>query len=139
VAQALVRAGHVMTIELAFQKYLGPRGSAFVPRPAFPSAEAVRVIREAGGVAVLAHPGLVPRRMVETLAEAGLAGLEVWHPQHNPAAQKRWFEVARELGLVPSGGSDFHGPHRGAGLGDMPVPERSLADLRARAAGPAAG
>lgn len=138
VAQALVRAGHVMTIELAFQKYLGPRGSAFVPRPAFPSAEAVRVIRDAGGVAVLAHPGLVARPTVETLAEAGLAGIEVWHPQHNPAAQKRWFEVARELGLVPSGGSDFHGPHRGAGLGDMPVPERSLDDLRARAAGPAA-
>jgi hypothetical protein len=137
VAQALVRAGHVMTIELAFQKYLGPRGSAFVPRPAFPSAEAVGVIRDAGGVAVLAHPGLVARRTVETLVEAGLAGIEVWHPQHNPAAQKRWFEVARELGLVPSGGSDFHGPHRGAGLGDMPVPERSLDDLRARAAGPA--
>jgi hypothetical protein len=138
VAQALVRAGHVMTIESAFQKFLGPRGSAFVPRPAFPSAEAVRVIREARGVPVLAHPGMVPRRMVETLAEAGLAGLEVWHPQHNPAAQKRWFDVARELGLVPSGGSDFHGPHRGAGLGDMPVPERSLEDLRARAAGSAA-
>jgi len=138
VAQALLRAGHVPTIEIAFQKYLGARGSAFVPRPAFHSAEAVRVIRDAGGVAVLAHPGLTPRRVVESLAEAGLAGLEVWHPQHNPPAQKRWFELASELGLVPSGGSDFHGPHRGAGLGEMPVPERSLDDLRARAAGPAA-
>jgi predicted metal-dependent phosphoesterase TrpH len=137
VAQALLKAGHVLSIDVAFQKYLGARGSAFVPRPEFHSVEAVRVIREAGGVAVLAHPGLVARRMVETLAEAGLAGLEVWHPQHNPAAQKRWFDVARELGLVPSGGSDFHGPHRGAGLGDMPVPERSLDDLRARAAGSA--
>jgi predicted metal-dependent phosphoesterase TrpH len=137
VAQALLRAGHVATIELAFQKYLGVRGSAFVPRPAFHSAEAVRVIRDAGGVAVLAHPGLTPRRLVEVLAEAGLAGLEVWHPQHNPQAQKRWFQLAKELELVPSGGSDFHGPHRGAGLGEMPVPERSLDDLRARAAGPA--
>lgn len=138
VAQALLRAGHVPSIEVAFQKYLGARGSAFVPRPAFHSAEAVRVIRDAGGVAVLAHPGLLARGLVEQLSEAGLAGLEVWHPQHNMPAQKRWFQVAQELGLVPSGGSDFHGPHRGAGLGDMPVPERTLNDLRARAAGPAA-
>src|ERR1051325_11488316 len=121
VAQALLRAGHVATIELAFQKYLGVRGSAFVPRPAFHSAEAVRVIRDAGGVAVLAHPGLTPRRLVEVLAEAGLAGLEVWHPQHNPQAQKRWFQLAKELELVPSGGPDFHGPHRGAGLAGLEV------------------
>lgn len=138
VAQALLRAGHVATIELAFQKYLGTRGSAYVQRPAFHSAEAVRVIRDAGGVAVLAHPGLLERRLVEQLAAAGLAGLEVWHPQHNPAGQKRWFEIASELNLVPTGGSDFHGPHRGAGLGDMPVPARSLDHLRARAAGSAA-
>ena len=138
VAQALLRAGHVPSIEVAFQKYLGTHGSAFVHRPVFHSAEAVRMIRDAGGVAVLAHPGLLERRLVAELAAAGLAGIEVWHPQHNVAAQKRWFEVAREFGLVPSGGSDFHGPHRGAGLGDLPVPERSLDDLRARAAGPAA-
>jgi len=72
------------------------------------------------------------------LAASGLAGLEVWHPQHGTAAQKRWYEVARSLDLVPSGGSDFHGLHRGVGLGEMPVPERALDDLRARAAGPAA-
>lgn len=137
VAQALLRAGHVPTIDVAFQKYLGARGSAFVHRPVFHSAEAVRIIRDAGGVAVLAHPGLVARTLVEQLAQAGLAGLEVWHPQHNMQAQKRWYEVASDLGLVPSGGSDFHGPHRGAALGDMPVPERTLDDLRARAAGPA--
>lgn len=138
VAQALLRAGHVPSIEAAFQKYLGAHGSAFVHRPEFPSAEAVGIVRDAGGVAVLAHPGLLARRAVEELADAGLAGIEVWHPQHNLAAQKRWFQVAKDLGLVPCGGSDFHGPHRGAGLGEMPVPERSLADLRARAAGHAA-
>ena len=138
VAQALLRAGHVPSLEVAFQKYLGARGSAFVHRPVFHSTEAVRVIRDAGGVAVLAHPGLHERRLVEQLAEAGLAGIEVWHPQHNLHTQKRWYQVAMNLGLVPSGGSDFHGPHRGAGLGDLPVPERTLEDLRARAAGPTA-
>lgn len=134
IAQALLRAGHVPSIEVAFQRFLGGRGSAFVPRPAFHSSEAVHVIREAGGVAVLAHPGLLPRRLVEELVEAGLAGIEVWHPQHGAMAQRQWREIARDLDLVPSGGSDFHGPHRGAGLGDMPVPARVLDDLRARVA-----
>ena len=135
VAHALLKAGYVPTVDLAFQRYLGARGSAFVPRPEFPSSGAVRVIGEAGGVAVLAHPGALPRRIIETLAEAGLTGVEVWHPQHGAAAQKRWYETAKELGLVPSGGADFHGPHRGAGIGDMAVPPRTLEDLRSRAPG----
>src|SRR6185369_315856 len=95
IANALLRAGHVPTIDVAFQRYLGTRGSAFVPRPAFPSGEAVRVIREAGGAAVLAHPAAITTRLVEQLAEAGLAGIEVWHPQHGMATQRRWYEVAR--------------------------------------------
>jgi predicted metal-dependent phosphoesterase TrpH len=136
IAHALLRAGHVPTIDVAFQRYLGTHGSAFVPRPAFHSAEAVRVIREVGGAAVVAHPATLPARLVEQLAEAGLAGIEVWHPQHGMATQRRWYELARTLGLVPSGGSDFHGPHRGVGLGDMPVPARALADLRQRAKPP---
>jgi len=134
IANALLRAGHVPTIDVAFQRYLGTHGSAFVPRPAFHSAEAVRVIREVGGAAVVAHPATLPTRLIEQLAEAGLAGIEVWHPQHGMATQRRWRELARTLDLVPSGGSDFHGPHRGVGLGEMPVPSRALSDLRERAA-----
>jgi predicted metal-dependent phosphoesterase TrpH len=134
IAHALMRAGHVPSVDVAFQRLLGSRGSAFVPRPAFASTEAVRIIREAGGVAVLAHPGMLARRLVQQLVEAGLGGVEVWHPQHGMTAQRAWHELARELDLVASGGSDFHGPHRGAGLGEMPVPERVLESLRARAA-----
>lgn len=134
IAHALLRAGHVPSLDVAFQRLLGSRGSAFVPRPAFASVEAVRMIREAGGVAVLAHPGMLARRLVEQLAEAGLGGVEVWHPQHGMTTQRSWHELAEELDLVASGGSDFHGPHRGAGLGEMPVPERVLDSLRARAA-----
>ncbi len=145
VAHALIRAGHVSSMEQAFQKYLGTRGSAFVQRPAFHSAEAVRAIRDAGGVAVLAHPGVLPRRLIEELAAAGLGGVEVWHPQHGRETQRRLFQTAEDLGLVKSGGSDFHGPARGAGLGEMPVPERTIDLLRERrgqghasGAGPAA-
>lgn len=133
IAAALMRAGHVPSIEVAFNRLLGTRGAAYVPRPSFPTAEAIQLVHEAGGVAVLAHPGPLATRVVESLAEAGLDGVEVWHPMHNMPAQKRWYDTAKELGLVPSGGSDFHSPNRGAALGQMPVPARTLEDLRTRA------
>ncbi len=130
VAQALVRAGHVPSVEAAFQQYLGPRGKAFVPRPAFHSEDAIACIREAGGASVLAHPGAqLPLSIVEHLKDAGLDGIEVWHPQHGASAVRRWREAARNLRLIESGGSDFHGTHRGAGLGDLPVPERAVEAL----------
>jgi 3',5'-nucleoside bisphosphate phosphatase len=134
VAQALLRAGHVPSVEAAFQKYLGSRGSAFVPRPAFPSEEAIACIRDAGGAAVLAHPGPgLPELAVERLKEAGLDGIEIWHPMHGAPAIRKWRMAAKRLHLIESGGSDFHGTHRGAALGDMPVPERTV-DLLADAA-----
>jgi predicted metal-dependent phosphoesterase TrpH len=134
VAHALVRAGHVPSVEAAFQQLLGPRGRAFVPRPAFQSTDAIACIREAGGASVLAHPGAnLPITVVERLKEAGLDGIEVWHPQHGTAAVRRWRDEARRLHLVESGGSDFHGTHRGAGLGDLPVPERVVESLLAAA------
>ena len=130
VAQALVRSGHVPSIEAAFQQYLGPRGKAFVQRPAFRSEDAIACIREAGGASVLAHPGpALPLAVVERLKDAGLDGIEVWHPQHGSVAVRRWRDVARDLNLIESGGSDFHGTHRGAGLGDLPVPERTVEAL----------
>src|SRR5262249_2375659 len=82
IAHALRRAGRVPPLDMAFQRSLGVRGAACVPRPAFASTEAVRLIRDTGGVAVLAHPASVATRLVEQLAASGLAGLEVWHPQH---------------------------------------------------------
>ncbi len=127
VAQALVRAGHVPSVEAAFQQYLGSRGSAFVPRPSFASEEAIACIRDAGGAAVLAHPGpVLPELIVERLKDAGLDGIEIWHPMHGAPAVRRWRLVAKRLRLIECGGSDFHGTHRGAGLGDMPVPERTI-------------
>lgn len=127
VAQALLRAGHVPSVEAAFQKFLGSRGTAFVPRPAFPTEEAIACIRDAGGAAVLAHPGPgLPELVVERLKEAGLDGLEVWHPMHGAPAIRKWRLAAKRLHLIESGGSDFHGTHRGAALGDMPVPERTV-------------
>lgn len=134
VAQALLRAGHVRGMDEAFQRFLGQHASAYVPRPAFHSEEAILMIRDAGGCAVLAHPAQsVTALMLQRLAGAGLAGVEVWHPVHSTVVQRKWHAEAERLDLVPCGGSDFHGPSRGADLGSQPVPRLSIDRLRALA------
>lgn len=131
VAAALIRAGHVKTVDDAFRRFLGMRADAYVPRPVFPPSEAIAMIAEAGGVSVLAHPGAyVPDGLVRQLVAAGLDGVEVWHPQHGPALVKRYRALAAELGLIESGGSDYHGPGRHTDLGGMRVPASALRRLK---------
>jgi len=134
-AEVLVRAGHADDADDAFRRYLGSRGVAFVPRPAFRPDEAIALVHAAGGVSVLAHPGpgLVDS-VVEALVTRGLRGIEAWHPQHSPATVRRYEALAERLGVLVTGGSDFHGPGRSADLGEMAVPVRVMASLK-RAAG----
>jgi len=130
-AEALMRGGHVESADDAFRRLIGGHGLAYVPRPAFPPAEAIAMIHEAGGLGVLAHPGpgLVDS-VVEALAAAGLDGIEVWHPQHGALTVRRYQALAARLGLLETGGSDFHGEGRSADLGDVAVPERALIALK---------
>lgn len=135
IAEALLRAGHVSSVDDAFRRYLGPNGVAYVPRPRFLPEEAMDLIHRAGGISVLAHPGAaMADAVIESLAAHGLRGLEVWHPQHAPPVVRRYQALAARLGLLTTGGSDYHGPGRGAELGDRPVPARVLEALK-RAAG----
>jgi len=137
VAEALKRAGHVSTVDDAFRLYLGARGEAYVPRPAFAPAEAIALIHAAGGVSVLAHPGaMLDDAVVERLVAAGLRGIEVWHPQHGAAAVRRWQAFADRHDLIATGGSDFHHLQRGTMLGDLPVPMRALDRLKEAAGVP---
>jgi predicted metal-dependent phosphoesterase TrpH len=131
IAEALVRAGHVDSLEAAFRLYLGARGEAFVPRPAFRPSDAIALIHSVGGVSVLAHPGAnLPVAIVERLVGQGLRGIEVWHPQHGATAVRHYRALAARLGLLETGGSDFHGPSRSAELGDIGVPFSVLAALK---------
>ena len=131
VAEALVEAGHVESLDQAFRRFLGPQGVAFVPRPAFTPREAIELIHAADGVSVLAHPGaLLSDEVVERLVDAGLRGIEVWHPQHSPTTVRRYRALATRLGLVETGGSDFHSLQRGSDLGDVPVPITVLGPLK---------
>ncbi len=130
-AAEMVEAGHVEDLDDAFRRFLATGGPAYVPRPAFHPVEAIRLIHAAGGVSVLAHPGnAVSDRIVEALAEGGLRGIEVWHPQHGVATVRRLRALAHRLGLLETGGSDFHGIGRSVDLGDIFVPVGALTRLK---------
>lgn len=134
-AASLVAGGHAVGTDEAFRRFLGRGAPAFVPRPAFSPEEAISMIRGAGGISVLAHPGAaLPDAVIESLVDAGLGGIEVWHPQHGPMAVRRHRALAERLHVVATGGSDFHGSARSADLGSLPVPSRVLGSLK-RAAG----
>ena len=115
VAAALVVKGYVRDEDQAFAELLGRGRPAYVPRCKLSPLPALELIRAAGGVAVLAHPGLYPGAAAELLpqlAANGLGGLEVYYPGHDAASRATYLEWCRQFNLVPTGGSDFHGPGR---------------------------
>lgn len=125
VARALLEAGHVASVSEAFDRFLAPGKPGYVPKEDVRVAQAVELIAQAGGVAVLAHPmelkmgeGML-QSLIAEWAQQGLAGIEVWHPsaQNNHAAFLH--RLAQRTGLLVTGGSDFHGEglHRG-GIGE---------------------
>jgi len=110
VAQALQRAGHVADTREAFDRFLANDGPAFVTRPGSPPEDIVGIIHRAGGLASLAHPGRTRiDARIPALAAAGLDCLEVYHSDHDEAAVGRYRRMALDLGLLMTGGSDFHG------------------------------
>lgn len=124
IADALVARGHVADRTAAFQTILHWRGGYYRPHDAPLPAEGVRVITEAGGVAVIAHPGgrgperLFTDRRIGQLVDAGLAGLEVDHRDNPPASRRRWEELAERYGLIVTGASDYHGAGKPNRLGE---------------------
>jgi predicted metal-dependent phosphoesterase TrpH len=137
VAQAMVEAGIVASEEEAFERWIADGRPAHVPKHALDPVDAVALIRQAGGLCVLAHPGMwgdqtaVPDELIEAMAGAGMAGLEVDHTDHSPEQRERYRAMAADLGLVATGGSDCHGtrydPIR---LGTSLCPPEGFAALR---------
>lgn len=134
VAQALLARGHIDTFDDAFRYYLGHHAPAFVPKPQLVPADAIALIRAAGGVAVFAHPGTANRdELIPGMVAAGLGGIEVWHPKHSATQTQNYARLAAKHGLVPSGGSDFHGVTLGPfKIGMSRVPASTLTALRER-------
>lgn len=137
VARAMVEAGYVADTQEAFDRWLGAGCPAFVPRSGAPPDVVVAIIHDAGGLASLAHPGKLRREpSVAPLAEAGLDAIEVFHPDHDAALVDRYLAVAREFGLLVTGGSDFHGdPAHGLDPGSVTLPASDFERLRRAAHG----
>ena len=110
IARALISLGLAVTEEDAFHKYIGYGRPAYVRRYKFTPAEAIALIRQAGGISVLAHPGLInDQAKVRQVIAMGIEGLEVYYPEHQPAQVEQLAALAQNHDLLITGGSDFHG------------------------------
>lgn len=117
IAQALIQHGHAKTIKEAFDQYIGAEAPAYVPRFKVTPKEGIDLIREAGGIAVLAHPGQHDLgKYIQLWVKEGLQGIEVSHSDHTPEDEQYYREIAQKFHLIMTGGSDFHGEGRKMGV-----------------------
>jgi predicted metal-dependent phosphoesterase TrpH len=136
VARAIVDTGAVGSVKEAFDRFLGEGQPAYVGRYRLEVADAVSLVRGAGGTVTIAHPGVsrLERGEVARMRQAGVEGIEVIHPDHNPSVREKYLRLAEELDLVPTAGSDYHGeevaPDRQIGM--VTMAEEQLARLEAR-------
>jgi 3',5'-nucleoside bisphosphate phosphatase len=139
IAQAMVEAGIVSNEKEAFDRYISDDGPAYVPKHALDPIASIDLIRRADGASVLAHPGMwhgdssVPEELIGEMAAAGMAGLEVDHPDHDEQQRAHYRELAVRLDLVPTGSSDCHGDRFGSRLGCDTTDSERVAELRRRA------
>lgn len=137
VAQALVELGAVADTNEAFSRYLAWGGPAYVPRRRLDPPDVIALMREAGGVAALAHPARIPdlEALLARWVPAGLAGLETYYGEYDGPTVVRLAALANRFGLVPTGGSDYHArplkDHAPLG-GGPPVPGDTVARLAAK-------
>ena len=110
IAMAMVEAGYCVNIKEAFNKWLGRGMPGYVPRRKLDPIEAIEMILNAEGIPVLAHPGItgMPDNFIPVLVRAGLGGIEVYHPDHNFAAVRKYLQIAHRFRLPATGGSDYH-------------------------------
>ncbi|MCF8110995.1 MAG: PHP domain-containing protein [Desulfobacteraceae bacterium] len=134
IAACLVRKGYAANVDEAFDRYLGRGGPAYVNKFRVPAKEAIETIDAAGGIAVLAHPGLLREpaanrleNLVSMLADMGLGGIEAYYPGHDQKQTELYEKIAEKFELLVTGGTDFHGDinpeiSMGSGTGDLAVP-----------------
>ena len=133
IARLLMRKGYAASIDEAFDRYLGNGKPAYVDKFRISCHEALALIRRAGGLPVLAHPGISIEEgidfeaVLDELIDMGLAGIEVYYPEHDDGQTRRFEAAARHRGLLMTGGSDFHGTLKpeirlGVGTGRLNVP-----------------
>ncbi|MFC9114779.1 MULTISPECIES: PHP domain-containing protein [Streptomyces] len=142
VASALVELGVVASVSDAFTpEWLADGGRAYMPKHETDPFAALRLVKNAGGVAVLAHPAAskrgrtVPESAIASLAETGLDGIEVDHMDHDPATRARLRGLAGEVGLLTTGSSDYHGSRKTCVLGEFTTDPEVYGEITRRATG----
>ncbi len=132
VGRALVEAGFCKSLDEAFERFLKKGRPAWVPKFKIFGPAAIALLHQAGGVAVMAHPGLNRRdELIPPLVEAGLDGLECFHPKHSAAMSERYQRLALDHRLLVTGGSDCHGMNKGKPLiGSVKLPYEHVETLR---------
>ncbi|HXC97862.1 MAG TPA: PHP domain-containing protein [Verrucomicrobiae bacterium] len=136
VARALVKAGLCRSLDEAFDRFLKVGRPGWVPKCKISAGDAIRLIQQAGGVAVMAHPGLNKSDdVIPKMAEQGLDGIECFHTKHSAAAAKHYLKLAEDFHLLVTGGSDCHGTNKGRPLvGSVKLPYQYVEKLKQRAA-----
>ena len=134
-ARAMIDAGYVATTREAFDKWLGQNGPAFVERVGPTPQAVIEILHDARGLVSLAHPGRTRiDEQIPALRDAGLDAIEVYHSDHDATAVSRYRDLADRLGVLMTGGSDFHGdPSHGVEPGAAALPESAWQRLLARA------
>ncbi|MFE4312168.1 PHP domain-containing protein [Streptomyces sp. NPDC056891] len=142
VAEALVELGVVPDVSGAFTpEWLADGGRAYVEKHELDPIDAIRLVKAAGGVTVFAHPlavkrgQVLPEASIARLAEAGLDGIEVDHMDHDEATRARLRGLAKELGLLTTGSSDYHGSRKTCRLGEYTTDPEIYGEITRRAAG----
>jgi 3',5'-nucleoside bisphosphate phosphatase len=136
VARALVRAGLCGNLDEAFERFLKRNRPAWVPKFKMSATRAIELIHQAGGLAIMAHPGLNRcDDVIPPMVESGLDGIECFHTKHSTSTTEHYLELADRFHLLVTGGSDCHGTSKGKPLiGSIKLPYQHLDKLRSRAA-----
>ncbi len=132
VARAMVKAGLISSIAEAFRKYIGDKGPAYVCNFRFSPSEAIKLIKEAGGIPVLAHPYTLNNdELISKFVDCGLMGLEVYYSEHSQGMINLYLALAREYNLLVTGGSDCHGNAKPeAKIGSVKIPYELVEKLK---------
>lgn len=109
IGRALVEMGLAEDLEDAFNRYIGNKCPAYVPRRTLSPKEGIELIKKNGGIPIIAHPGLIEdKNVVEQVIDLGIEGMEVFHPSHTPHQEREFYKICQQKRLLITGGSDFH-------------------------------
>ena len=138
IARSLIKKGYINEIGEAFsEQYIGNGGQAYVPKYKLEPAEAIQLIKKAGGIPVLAHPVFINhgqplrRKEILELVDVGLEGVEVFHSKHTKSDSQYYKKLAEEFDLLITGGTDFHGENNpGVKIGDIILEDEYVKELK---------